>query len=117
MHITPAMLEAAYEYLKTTPPFEKWALPDADDIEFHVGRSRSTSGLMQELPGGKFRVTISSHFVVRSHTLLEVMAHEMCHIKQGHNCKGRPGSYGHGRDFQKMKRIICREHGFDVGFF
>lgn len=36
LHLTLEMLEGAYEYLRTTPPFRRWKLPPGADIEFHV---------------------------------------------------------------------------------
>jgi len=30
--LTPATLTAAYEFLRTTPPFKGWKLPHADEV-------------------------------------------------------------------------------------
>ena len=36
MKLTPGILEAAYEFLRTTPPFKGWKLPSGVDITFRV---------------------------------------------------------------------------------
>lgn len=41
MHITVDTVVAGYNFLKATPPFRRWGLPDSDDIEFEITRSKS----------------------------------------------------------------------------
>jgi hypothetical protein len=43
MESAPELLAAAYELLGHTAPFDKWNLPEPDDIEFRVSK-RSTRG-------------------------------------------------------------------------
>ena len=38
--LTPAVLAAAYEYLRATSPFKGWRLPHCDEVEFSVTRHR-----------------------------------------------------------------------------
>ena len=36
MQITPELLEASYELLRSMPPFKRWKLPHADNVVFRV---------------------------------------------------------------------------------
>src|SRR6185312_3296203 len=38
LRLTPDMLAAAYDFLRTTEPFRRWSLPEADDVGFAVVR-------------------------------------------------------------------------------
>ncbi len=42
--LTPEMLRACYEFLRSTPPFRRWSLPPGDEIGFHVTRNRTRIG-------------------------------------------------------------------------
>lgn len=120
LHLTPEMLESAYEMLRTTPPFKGWKLPDPDEIEFrvYVARDRHAGfrGAME--PGGNHEIQVSLRTVATLPTLLMCMAHEMIHLRrhlQGerYNCPLRH----HGVEFQRLAKAVCRHHGFDEKLF
>lgn len=123
LHLTPAMLEAAYELLRATPPFNKWRLPEADDVEFHVTIIKNAmadyhySHCLGDPQIHKIRVHAKRHPTLRE--LLESMAHEMVHIYQrgtvDHVVKRR--SAVHGPKFKRLAAQVCRYHGFDAATF
>lgn len=107
--LTPAMLEGAYEYLRTTPPFNRWKLPHADDVEFKIGR-QPHYGEYCAGETAEHCITVSSVRVGHSVTLLETMAHEMVHL----HLAGTPHAKSeHGAEFRRLARKISDIHGFD----
>jgi predicted SprT family Zn-dependent metalloprotease len=115
MHLTPEMLEATYDLLKTTPPFRSWKLPDADDITFEVSRAHDVSG-QYLLRDGKNVIQISSHCVGRLATLLMVMAHEMIHLREEVFYRSR-ADIKHGARFKRLAKQVCTIHGFEEAIF
>ena len=111
LHITPQMIEGAYDYLRKTPPFSRWRLPDSDDVEFHVTRDGTTWGDVVDVP--VWRLRVSGKLIGHTGTLMALVAHEMCHIRQIMR-KQRPT---HGTTFQRLAAQVCRYHGFDPKLF
>lgn len=106
--LTPDALYAAYEYLRATPPFRRWKLPQGDQVEMRVTRDKGYVGLAKE--GSRFPVIcISAFHVGRTQTLIETMAHEMIHVHL--DSKGVRAA--HGAAFRKCAASVCRYHGFD----
>ena len=110
LRLTPAMLEAAYEYLRSTPPFRGWRLPHADDVEFRITDAIDYMGLWEK-NGVQHRISVSDRRVGHTKTLMVVMAHEMVHIRQDRD--GTDKGPDHNDAFRKHARRICRVHGFD----
>ena len=108
LHITPEMLEAAYELLRATPPFNRWKLPHADDVEFHVTTSPHHDAICCE-PGG-IHVSGALHSYLPG--VLQTMAHEMIHLYHMRQNTFRQDA-AHGEAFRKAVRQVCRYHGFD----
>ncbi len=116
LHLTPQILEAAYELLRATPPFTRWRLPHADDVEFHVTREVGTLGTYDhDKKRGVRRITVSSNNISQLSTLIPIMAHEMVHLVQ--DLQGRLSEGGHNAHFRKLARMVCVKHGFDQRFF
>lgn len=115
LRLTPDMLEAAYELLRTTPPFKGWRLPSADDVEFHVTRHQNRYA---DYEFDKLRkvhiVRVSQVKNVRLDKLLETLAHEMIHMRQFLSGKREAD---HGALFQREANRICNTHGFDRAIF
>jgi hypothetical protein len=112
LKLTPDVLAAAYEYLRATLPFRRWSLPPARDVRFRVVRykwKRGTYGTDY----GQHNIFVSEVCIIRTGTLIPVMGHEMCHLRQV--MVGVP--LGHGPKFQKMADLVCRHHGFDRALF
>jgi SprT-like family len=105
LHLTPAMLEAAYELLRVTPPFRNWKLPEADDIEFHVTKFPHRADCGWDGTEFTIRVSLTSHDTLKE--LLETMAHEMCHMRYPND------RAHHGYLFKRLAAQVCRHHGFN----
>jgi len=105
LHITPDLLERTYELLRHTRPFRRWKLPEADDVEFHVTRHRDRFGDCTD--GDPYTIRISSTKHDTLATVLETMAHEMCHMRD----------ITHGKVFTRLAKQVCRHHGFDPKTF
>lgn len=107
-HLTPDLMAAAYDYLRTSRPFSAWRLPDADEVEFHVTRHKEILG-DHAMHGGKHVIRCSATNIGTTDMLMRIMAHEMIHA----HCDRRGVRGEHGRDFQAAADKVCRFHGFD----
>lgn len=117
LHMTPAMLEAAYELLRLTPPFRRWKLPEADTISFHVTAHDDRHGHFTEHRRWKNpRIGISVAHVKTLPDLAEVMAHEMIHLHL-FRLKGAKWYAGHGAPFRRLAEQVCKAHDFDLSKF
>lgn len=120
LRLTPLNLIAAYDYLKTTAPFNKWKLPHADDLEFHVTDHADRYGHILDFPDARKKYLIIAVSVIKTNTtcaLLETIAHEMCHLKQRRDRGYRARGQGHGPTFKRLAKDVCRSHGFDPKTF
>lgn len=116
--ITPEMLEGMYDYLNTTPPFNRWNLPDGEDVKFMVSRRTSEYGRYQ-WKGGKHTITGSKNAIGQTYTLARFMAHEMIHLHlEATGLESRSGGLNtHNRAFRKLAAEVCKYHGFDLKAF
>jgi hypothetical protein len=118
--LTPEILEAAYNYLRTTPPFRGWGLPDSDELMFRVLGARDRFGHFRGRyqratgPNAYSEVAISAQLVKSSDLLLATMAHEMIHLYQDENGKARGN---HNPEFMRLAKRVCAVHGFDLKAF
>lgn len=112
--LTRETLAAAYDYLKTTPPFSHWNLPDSEDIKFKVTKHTDRYGHHCQL-NAKHEVAISTRYVGRTQSLMESMAHEMIHIHQEESRSAT--SSEHNAAFHKYAAVVCKYHGFDPKTF
>jgi hypothetical protein len=114
--LTPDILRTSYNYLSTTPPFDKWNLPDGDDIVFKVVTSIKLRGWYEiDKDNKRHTIAISSRYIGRTDSLMEVMAHEMIHLHQEHSGCNDRGE--HGRAFDKLAKKVCDTHGWDLKQF
>ncbi len=112
MRLTPVLLEAAYVFLRATPPFRRWALPESCDVEFRVSKDREALGSHQlHSRQGHHVITISGVRVSHLMTLMSVTAHEMLHLYQAES--GEETKSEHNADFRRLSKIVCRYHGWD----
>lgn len=114
LHLTPEALECAYELLRVTRPFSGWRLPPADEVEFHIQRTRKQFADCEIVNGTPIiRVSAAKH--AQLGTLLATMAHEMVHLHEFYTLPAK--EVRHGATFNKHADRICRLHGFDRGSF
>ena len=120
LHLTPELLEAAYEYLRHAPPFRGWNLPEPDQILFRVMGARDRFGHFR---GRHTRargadsfseIAISAGMVRSTDMLMATMAHEMIHLYQDETGTARGH---HNPKFLKRAKRVCRIHGFDPESF
>ena len=114
--LTPENLRAAYDFLCTTAPFNKWNLPEGDDVTFKVSRSRTTAALLTYW-GDRTELTVSSALNGHTDTLLSSVAHEMIHLHERQCGIKSTGENAHGRAFRKWAAQVCDAHGFDPKIF
>lgn len=112
--ITLPIVEHMYELLRATPPFNRWKLPDHDDISFAINRTHGNRGefyVKDNVP------TIGIHDL-HHETLDELMrtvAHEMCHLREWRT--GQRQDVHHGAYFKRSAKAVCKAHQFDKGAF
>ena len=108
MHLTPEILRGCYEFLRETPPFRRWRLPKADTIKFRVVALKDCYG-QYEGGGGEHQIDISGARISHTDNLVKTMAHELIHLRTFMLSK----SVTHGAHFEKLKRQVCKQHGWD----
>jgi len=112
LRLTPDMLAAAYDFMRTTEPFRLWSLPESDELGFCVVRDPALSadfGLREGMPCIRVSEASNGHTV----TLLSTLSHEMVHLRQ-HLTGDREH---HGPRFKRMAARVCAVHGFDPKIF
>jgi hypothetical protein len=113
------MLEAAYEYLRASPPFCRWNLPQADLVSFRVMGTRDYFGHFRgrhrRAQGDDFsEIAVSAKLVRSTDVLIATMAHEMIHLYQDETGTSRGH---HNPAFRKLAKRVCGIHGFDLESF
>jgi len=118
LRLTPAALEAAYDYLRATPPFCDWRLPPGGDVKFKVGRTRHKFGWYQ-WDGARHTITASTGTIGYTSTLMALMAHEMIHLYlEATGQENRTGDTSHhNAAFKRCAARVCKLHGFDPKAF
>lgn len=115
--LTPATLEAAYEYLRTTPPFSAWSLPEGDEIKFTVSRSRKWFARYGRV-NGKHAIEVSANSVGHGTTLMTSLGHEMVHLHLEELGMDRRGTTNtHSGAFRRLAEEVCKMHGWDLKAF
>ena len=118
LQLTPEMLAAAYDFLRTTPPFTGWRLPESDDVVFRLSLRPKEFGRYQ-WDGEHHTITMSIKAIAHTDTLMRYMAHEMVHLsleKDGLESK-TGGEEVHNAEFRKRAARVCKYHGFDPKAF
>lgn len=113
--LNPETLKAAYIFLNETPPFNKWNLPDADEIRFKVVRSEANQG-WHTFDGKRHLIAVSSNAIGHTFSLIALMAHEIVHVHENNSgiCRA---DVEHSAAFWKWAEQVCRIHGFDPKTF
>lgn len=108
--LTKEVVAAAYDYLCELPPFNKWNMPDSEDVKFQVIRTKDRTAhyCMRK---GVHIIAVSSAYVGRHEMLISSVAHEMIHLHMSVTCWNRRNP--HDTAFQKFADQVCRIHEFD----
>lgn len=115
--LSAEMLETCYEFLKTTPPFCRWNLPEGEDVKFRVGKQAAKFAEYQ-WDGKQHSVAMSGAAIGHTTTLIEALAHEMIHMhleERGWESRGSHAT--HNAAFRKFAAQVCKHHGFDPKAF
>lgn len=115
MRLTPDLLAAAYDLLRHTAPFDKWNLPESEDVTFSVLRTTTLFGDYNTTPQHTIRLSERRH--TRLTGVLATMAHEMLHLHLGEiGCA--KDSARHGPAFRLLAGEVCAAHPeFDPSVF
>ena len=113
--LTPEVLGAAYDFLRTTEPFRRWNLPESEDVQFRVVRDFATRGFYRRDQKDRPSISISSNCNGHTDSLIGTMAHEMVHLHEDVNCLETKGE--HSRAWHKYADRVCAVHGFDRKMF
>ncbi|MBV8977318.1 MAG: SprT-like domain-containing protein [Alphaproteobacteria bacterium] len=112
--LSPGIIAGAYEFLRMTPPFRGWKLPQAAEVEFVVSRHRNHvayhRGRRRKVRSHE--IGVSEVCVGHTNTLLRAMAHEMIHQYQQRARTETPHTE-HNAEFLRLARLVCRYHGWD----
>jgi len=114
LRLTPDTLRAAWDYLRTTPPFCRWSLPPGEEVEFHVSRTYPAVGEHRAIRRKRHQVWVSERRVKSTLLLMTTMAHEAIHAAQDIAGTTTPGAE-HNADFQRRWDLVARHHIFDPG--
>ena len=113
--LSPHMLAAVYDFLRECPPFKAWKLPHSDEIAFEVVRDPTLHGYYQRTKQ-QHRIGVSSAAVGQTNSLIEVLAHEMIHLRQA-IAKTETHGAQHNAEFRRIGQLVCRLHGWDSKMF
>ena len=113
MHLTPDILAATWDFLRSLPPFARWKLPEADAVEFHVVRVSHFADHTTYRGPEPLRhiVRVSEDRVEHATTLVKTMAHEMIHAAQA--AANTATRAEHNADFHRRALLVGRTLGFD----
>ena len=116
--LTPDMVAALYECLRQFPPFKRWKLPPADEIEFRVNNQRdSMGGYTRYCRSADHIVIVSALTIGHFATLACVVSHEMVHLKQAIDKTEPKRAGGHNTEFRRLSKQVCEIHGWDYKAF
>ena len=110
MNITPHHIAAVYDMLRAFKPFSGWKLPEAESVGFHIKPLKDYGEYFYE---SGHHIVISNKLTDAVLSLMEVVAHEMIHLRQV-ELKRPPN---HNKDFRRMAKAVCREFLWDVKRF
>ena len=113
--LTKENLQAAYDFLSTTEPFNKWNLPEGDDVVFSVIRDPKLRGYYI-FENKRHRIYVSASTIGHTQNLIGVMAHEMIHLHEQEAGMCRQ-DVEHSAAFKKLAARVCKIHGFDPKLF
>lgn len=113
--LNPETLAAAYDFLRTTPPFNGWNLPEGDDLTFKVIKDPALRGSYRRDRKNRHVISISAASIGFTESLVETMSHEMIHLHEA--LTGLETAAQHGAAFHKYADQVCKVHGFDRKLF
>lgn len=116
--LTSEMLEACYEFLKTTPPACDWNLPEGEDVKFIVNKKLKKKLAEYQWLGDRHSISMCARGIGHTSTLIRTMYHEMIHLfleERGWESRGNENV--HNAAFRKLAAQVCKFNGFDPKAF
>jgi SprT-like family. len=111
--LTPEIMEAAYEFLRFTPPFKNWRLPPGDDVVFHVSADMIIGYYTRD---HNHHIALSSKRIGTTALVMHIMAHEMIHLHQALR-KTETRNTEHNAEFDRLAKRVATIHGWDFKEF
>lgn len=108
-------LQLVYAMLKTWPPFDRWSLPPASEVGFHIAKTDRWHAAWW-IKDGVHHVEVSMKKHGHLNSLIASMAHEMIHIRQ-RVAKTETANTEHNAEFVRISKRVCKRLGFDYGQF
>lgn len=115
--LTPETMAAAYDFLRTTPPYKALRLPHSDEIIFRVTRDPRKFGHYRRDRYDRREIAISARCNGFTTRLLETMGHEMFHLHEDLIGILYKANTEHGATFRGLAKRACRYHGWDLKAF
>lgn len=109
LHPGPETAAALYNLLRTTPPYDRWKLPPADEVGFTITHSYKEAGRFYVDAKDVPHIELSAKCAGTLQGMLPIMGHEMIHL--------RIHLLGiheyHGPNFRRLGLGVCHKHQFD----
>lgn len=115
--LTPEMLAANYDFLRTTPPYRRWTLPPSSDVKFRVTRDPGRRGHYRRDRYGRSEIAVSGRSIGHTHSLTEIMGHEMIHLHEDILGILYKTNAEHSGFFRRQAARACKFHGWDPKLF
>lgn len=118
LQLTPAIARSAYDFLCECPPFDRWNMPDGDDIGFKIVADQNLHGWLLSTGRGRRRkhtLVLSSATISHLTTFLSVLAHEMIHLHLELTGQSKGGE--HNKAFRVLAERTAKRLGFDPKAF
>lgn len=109
----PKHVAAMYDCIRVLPPFDKFKLPESDEIEFRTPARADVFGEFQE--GKPHVITISSARHSHTFTVMLTLAHEMLHLYQA--LQKTDNKNQHNAEFKRLAKRVCSLNGWDYKAF
>lgn len=88
-------------------------MPESREISWRVTGKKQELGYCESQGGGNFRIGVSAKSIKATDTLMQTMAHEMCHVR----CDLLGVKAAHGYEWKKLAKSVCRQHGWREELF
>ncbi len=118
LRLTPNMLRASYDFVRTTQPFNRWKLPAGELVRFKVAGDAWKRGWYMRSNNKDHHhiIGISRNCIAHPDSLIMVMAHEMIHLYQGERDTESRNTI-HNAEFKRLAKSVCKYHGYDPLLF
>ena len=107
MKLNVEILQTAYDFIASCPPYSSWNLPASEDVAFKINGGGDLAWYSR--PNGKHTIGVSSS-VTTVGTLMWLMAHEMIHLHENETEMGTRAA--HSTAFRIIAKKVCADLGF-----